>query len=154
VLVQVVTDNKNRTGPELRHLFEKQSGRMGTAGCVAWMFDRRGVIQVDAERIKEDDLLEKALEAGAVDVKRVEKTFEITTAPDEIEAVRSALEAQKVPVLEASAVMVPQSTVRVEGKDAAAVLRLIEALEEQDDVQAVYSNYDIPDEVLDAISAA
>src|SRR5262250_291413 len=73
VLVRVLTDNKNRTGPEVRHLFEKQSGRMGTAGCVAWMFDRRGVIQVDAERIKEDDLLEKALEAGADDVKKVEK---------------------------------------------------------------------------------
>ncbi|HTK92289.1 MAG TPA: YebC/PmpR family DNA-binding transcriptional regulator [Verrucomicrobiae bacterium] len=154
VLVQVVTDNKNRTGPELRHLFEKQSGRMGTSGCVAWMFDRRGLIQVDAERIKEDDLLEKALDAGADDVKKVEKAFEISTAPDEMEAVRSALETHGVPVLEASAVMIPQSTVRVEGKDAAAVLRLIEALEEQDDVQAVYSNYDIPDEVLDAISAA
>ena len=154
VLVQVVTDNKNRTGPELRHIFEKQSGRMGTSGCVAWMFDRRGLIQVDAERIKEDDLLEKALDAGADDVKKVEKAFEISTAPDEMEAVRSVLETQGVPVLEASAVMVPQSTVRVEGKDAAAVLRLIEALEEQDDVQAVYSNYDIPDEVLDAISAA
>jgi YebC/PmpR family DNA-binding regulatory protein len=154
VLVQVLTDNKNRTGPELRHIFEKQSGRMGTAGCVAWMFDRRGVIQVDAERIKEDDLLEKALDAGAIDVKRVEKAFEITAVPDEMEAVRSALEGQGVPVLEASAVMIPQSTVRVEGKDAAVVLRLIEALEEQDDVQAVYANYDIPDEVLDAISAA
>ena len=123
-------------------------------GCVAWMFDRRGVLQVDAERIKEDDLLEKALDAGAVDVKRVEKAFEITTAADEMEAVRSALEGQGVPVLEATAAMIPQSTVRVEGKDAAALLRLIEALEEQDDVQAVYSNYDIPDEVLDAISAA
>jgi YebC/PmpR family DNA-binding regulatory protein len=152
--VAVLTDNKNRTGPELRHIFEKQSGHMGTAGCVAWMFDRRGVIQVDAERIKEDDLLEKALDAGAIDVKRVEKAFEITASPDEMEAVRSALEGQGVPVLEASAVMIPQSTVRVEGKDAAVVLRLIEALEEQDDVQAVYANYDIPDEVLDAISAA
>ena len=101
VLVQVLTDNKNRTGPELRHTFEKNSGRMGTMGCVAWMFDRRGVVQVDAERIKEDDLLEKALDAGAVDVKRVEKAFEITTAADEMEAVRSALEGQGVPVLEA-----------------------------------------------------
>ena len=154
VLIQVLTDNKNRTGPELRHTFEKNSGRMGTMGCVAWMFDRRGVVQVDAERIKEDDLLEKALDAGAVDVKRVEKAFEITTAADEMEAVRSVLEGQGVPVLEAAAAMIPQSTVRVEGKDAAALLRLIEALEEQDDVQAVYSNYDIPDEVLDAISAA
>ena len=154
VLISVVTDNKNRTGPEIRHIFEKQSGRMGTAGCVAWMFDRRGVIQVDAEKSKEDEVLEQALEAGASDVRTVEKVFEITTTPDEMETVRQALEVKGIPVIEAQASMVPQSTVRVEGKDAAAVLRLIEALEEQDDVQAVYSNYDIPDEVFDAISAA
>ncbi len=154
ILLQALTDNKNRTGPEIRHAFEKHGGRMGTAGCVAWMFDRRGVIQVDAERVREDDVLETALDAGALDVKRVEKTFEITTAPDEMEQVREALERRGLPVHEASAAMLPQSTVRVEGKDAAAVLRLVEALEEQDDVQAVYSNYDIPDEVLDAISAA
>ena len=154
ILLQVLTDNKNRTGPELRRAFEKNGGRMGTAGCVAWMFDRRGVIEVDAERVTEDDLLEKALNAGAMDVKRVEKAFEITTAPDEMEPVREALERQGIPVLEAAVAMLPQSTVRVEGKEASVVLRLIEALEEQDDVQAAYSNYDIPDEVLDAISAA
>jgi YebC/PmpR family DNA-binding regulatory protein len=154
VLVRVLTDNKNRTAPEIRHIFEKNGGRMGTPGSVAWMFERRGVIQVDAEKIKEDDLLEKALEAGAVDVKQVEKVFEITTAPDEMEAVRQALERARVPVLEAQMGMVPQSTVKVGGKDAAAVLRLIEALEDQDDVQAVYSNYDIPEEVIHAISAA
>jgi YebC/PmpR family DNA-binding regulatory protein len=154
VLVRVLTDNKNRTGPEIRHVFEKQGGRMGTAGCVSWMFERRGVIQADALRIKEDDLLEKALDAGAADVKQVENVFEIATPPDEMEAVRQALERRGVPVLEAQVDMVPQSTVRVEGKDAAAVLRLIEALEEQDDVQSVHSNYDIADEVLDAISAA
>ena len=118
------------------------------------MFDRRGVIQVDGEKSKEDEVLEQALEAGATDVRTVEKVFEITTAPDEMESVRQSLEAKGLPVLEAQASMVPQSTVRVEGKDAAAVLRLIEALEDQDDVQAVYSNYDIPDEVFDAISAA
>jgi YebC/PmpR family DNA-binding regulatory protein len=154
VLVNVLTDNKNRTGPEIRHLFEKHGGRMGTAGGVAWMFARRGVILADAERITEDDLLEKALEAGATDVRPVEKTFEITTAAGEMEAVREALEKQGVPVLEAQATMLPQSTVKVEGKDAAAVLRLLEALEEQDDVQSVTANYDIADEVIDAISAA
>ena len=154
ILLQVLTDNKNRTGPELRRAFEKNGGRMGTAGCVAWMFERRGVIQVDADRLTEYDLLEKALDAGAMDVKRVEKAFEITTAPDEMEPVREALERQGIPVLEAAVAMLPQSTVRVEGKEASVVLRLIEALEEQDDVQAAYSNYDIPDEVLDAISAA
>jgi YebC/PmpR family DNA-binding regulatory protein len=154
VLLRVLTDNKNRTGPEIRRLFEKHAGHMGTAGCVAWMFERRGVIQVDAARVKEDELLEKALDAGATDVKQVEKTFEVTTAPDEIETVRQAMERQGIAVVEAQVDMVPQSTVRVEGKDAAAALRLIEALEEQDDVQSVYSNYDIADEVIDAISAA
>ena len=154
VLLRVLTDNKNRTGPEVRHLFEKHGGRMGTAGCVAWMFERRGLITVDAQRIKEDEVLEKALEAGAADVKAVEKVFEIATAPDEMESVRQTLESQSVPVVEAQIDMVPQSTVKVEGKDAAAVLRLIEALEEQDDVQSVYSNYDIADDVIEAISAA
>jgi YebC/PmpR family DNA-binding regulatory protein len=154
VLLRVLTDNKNRTGPELRHLLEKNGGHLGTAGCVAWMFERRGVIGVDATRVKEDDLLEKALEAGATDVKQVEKVFEVTTDPDAIEVVRQALERQGIAVLEAQVDMVPQATVRVEGKDAAAVLRLIEAIEEQDDVQSVYSNYDIADEVIDAVSAA
>ncbi len=154
VLVRVLTDNKNRTGPELRRIFERNSGHMGTAGCVAWMFERRGLIHADATRIKEDELLEKALEAGAADVRQVEKVFEIASAPDEMELVRQGLERAGVPVLEAEVDMVPQSTVRVEGKDAAAVLRLIEALEEQDDVQSVYSNYDIADEVIDAITAA
>jgi YebC/PmpR family DNA-binding regulatory protein len=154
VLLRVLTDNKNRTGPEVRHLFEKHGGRMGTAGCVAWMFERRGLITVDAQRIKEDEVLEKALEAGAADVKAIEKVFEIATAPDEMESVRQTLESQSVPVVEAQIDMVPQSTVKVEGKDAAAVLRLIEALEEQDDVQSVYSNYDIADDVIEAISAA
>jgi YebC/PmpR family DNA-binding regulatory protein len=154
VLVRVLTDNRNRTGPELRHIFERHSGHMGTAGCVAWMFERRGLIQADAQRIKEDELLEKALDAGAADVKQVDSTFEIATAPDDMETVRQGLERAGVPITEAEIDMVPQSTVRVEGKDAAAVLRLIEALEEQDDVQSVFSNYDIPDEVLEQISAA
>src|SRR5262249_39638600 len=125
-----------------------------TSNCVAWMFDRRGVIQVDGEKAKEDEVLEQALEAGATGVRTGGKSFEITTIPDEMGSGRPAPQAQGLPVLGAQASMVPQSTVRVEGKDAAAVLRLIEALEEQDDVQAVYSNYDIPDEVFDAISAA
>ncbi len=154
VMARVLTDNKNRTAPEVRHVFEKQGGRMGTSGCVAWMFERRGLIEVDADRIKEDELLEKALDAGALDVKRVEKVFEVAVPPDELEAVRQSLERGGVPVLEGRVDMVPQSTVKVDGKDAAAVLRLIEALEEQDDVQSVYSNYDIADEVLDAITAA
>jgi len=154
VMVRIVTDNRNRTAPEIRHIFEKHGGHMGASGAVAWMFERRGIIQVDAEKIAEDDLLAKALDAGATDMRRVEKAFEITTGPAEMEAVRGALEKAGAPVLEAEVTWVPQSTVRVEGKEAPAVLRLIEALEESDDVQSVYANYDIPDEVIEAISAA
>ena len=154
VMVRVLTDNKNRTAPEIRHVFEKNGGNLGQVGCVAWMFERKGVIQVDAERIGEDELLGLALDAGAADMRRVEKVYEITTTPDEMESVRRALEERKVPVLEAEVSMVPLSTVRAEGKDAQAVLRLIDAVEELDDVQAVYANYDIPDEIIDAITAA
>jgi YebC/PmpR family DNA-binding regulatory protein len=154
VLVRVVTDNRNRTAPELRHMFEKHGGNLGAAGAVAWMFERKGLIQIDAEKISEDDLLGRALDAGATDMRRVEKVFEITTAPAEMDAVRGALEKSGVPVQEADVSFVPQSTVRVEGKDAAGVVKLIEALEELDDVQTVYANYDIPDDVLEAISAA
>ena len=154
LMVRVLTDNKNRTAPEIRHVFEKNGGNLGQVGCVAWMFERKGVIQVDAERIGEDELLGPVLDAGASDMRRVEKVYEITTTPDEMESVRRALEGRKVPVLEAEVSMVPLSTVRAEGKEAQAVLRLVEALEEQDDVQAVYANYDIPDEIIDAITAA
>jgi YebC/PmpR family DNA-binding regulatory protein len=154
VMVHVLTDNRNRTGPEIRHTFEKFGGNMGSSGAVAWMFERKGIIQVDAEKISEDTLLDKALEAGATDLRRVEKAFEITTAPAEMDAVREALARAGVPILEAQVTHVPQSTVRVEGKDATSVVKLIEALEDLDDVQSVYANYDIPDEVLEAISAA
>jgi YebC/PmpR family DNA-binding regulatory protein len=154
IMVRVLTDNRNRTAPEIRHTFEKHGGNMGASGAVAWMFDRKGVIQVDADKVAEDDVLALALDAGAADMRRVEKVYEITTAPAEMDAVRTALEAARMPVLEGDVTFVPQSTVRVEGKDAPQVLRLIEALEELDDVQAVYANYDIPDEVIEAITAA
>jgi YebC/PmpR family DNA-binding regulatory protein len=154
IMIRVLTDNRNRTAPEIRHTFEKYGGNMGASGAVAWMFERKGIVLVDAGKIGEDDLMTRALEAGATDMRRVEKAFEITTAPAEMDTVRTALEAGRVPVLEAEVTFVPQSTVRVEGKDAPQVLRLIEALEELDDVQTVYANYDIPDEVIEAISAA
>jgi YebC/PmpR family DNA-binding regulatory protein len=154
VMIQVLTDNRNRTAPEIRHTFEKSGGNMGSSGAVAWMFDRKGIILVDADKIGEDDLMGKALDAGATDMRRTEKVFEITTAPAEMDAVRDALVKASVPILESQVTYVPQSTVRVEAPTAASVMRLIEALEELDDVQYVYANYDIPDEVLEAISAA
>ncbi|HEX5817084.1 MAG TPA: YebC/PmpR family DNA-binding transcriptional regulator [Methylomirabilota bacterium] len=154
VMIDVLTDNRNRTGPEIRHTFEKFGGNMGSSGAVAWMFERKGIITADAEKISEDELLDKALEAGATDLRRVEKAFEITTAPAQMDAVRDALAQARVPIVEAQVTYVPQSTVRVEGKEATSVVKLIEALEELDDVQSVYANYDIPDEILEAISAA
>ncbi|HET7342126.1 MAG TPA: YebC/PmpR family DNA-binding transcriptional regulator [Methylomirabilota bacterium] len=154
VMVQVLTDNRNRTAPEIRHTFEKGGGNMGASGAVAWMFERKGVILVDAEKIGEDDLMAKALDAGATDMRRAEKVFEITTGPAEMDGVRDALLKVGVPILEAQVTYVPQSTVRVEGPQATSLVRLIEALEDLDDVQHVYANYDIPDEVLEAISAA
>jgi YebC/PmpR family DNA-binding regulatory protein len=154
LMVQVLTDNRNRTAPEIRHTFEKGGGNMGASGAVAWMFERKGIVHVDADKIGEDDLMAKALDAGATDMRRAEKVFEITTAPAEMDAVRDALARASVPILEAQVTYVPQSTVRVEGQTATSVVRLIEALEDLDDVQHVYANYDIPDEVLEAISAA
>src|ERR1043165_9335684 len=107
VMVRVLTDNRNRTAPEIRHTFEKHGGNMGASGAVAWMFERRGIILVDAGKIAEDDLMGLALEAGATDMRRAEKAFEITTAPAEMDAVRGALEAARVPVLEAEVTFVP-----------------------------------------------
>src|SRR5262249_58700832 len=121
-LLGVLTDNKNRTGPEVRHIFEKFGGRMGTAGCVAWMFDRRGMISVDAVKVREDDLIENALEAGASDVRRVEKVFEVATPPDEMDAVRQALQGRGTPGIQAPVGMVPPATRRGGGQDPAAGL--------------------------------
>jgi YebC/PmpR family DNA-binding regulatory protein len=154
VMVKTLTDNKNRTAPEIRHAFEKHGGNLGTQGCVAWMFDRKGTIQVDASKISEDDLMALALDAGALDLRRVDKVFEIVTAPEDLESVRRSLEARSVSVGRAEITMMPLSTVKVEGKEAQQVLRLMEELEEHDDVQAVYANFDIPDEIIDAVSAA
>jgi YebC/PmpR family DNA-binding regulatory protein len=153
VMAHVMTSNRNRTAPEIRHTFEKFGGNMGASGSVAWMFERRGIIHVDGAA-PEDDILAVVLDAGATDMRRVEKTYEIVTGPAEMEAVRAALEKQRAPIQDAEVTFVPQSTVRVDGKDAASVLKLIEALEELDDVQSVHANYDIPDEIMEAISAA
>ena len=154
VLIQVMTSNRNRTAPEIRHAFEKFGGNMGASGAVAWMFERKGIIHVDAGAAAEDDVMAVVLDAGATDMRKIEKAYEIVTPPAEMEAVRGALEKSRVPVQDAEVTFVPQSTVRVEGKDASSVLKLIEALEELDDVQSVHANYDIPEELMEAISAA
>ena len=154
VMIKVLTDNKNRTAPEIRHTFTKFSGNLGEVGSVGWMFERKGIIHIEAARVDEDELLGLALDAGAADMRRADSLFEVTAAPQDLENVRRTLEGRGVPIQSAEVTYVPQSTIRLEGKDAQQVLRLVEGLEELDDVQTVYANFDIPDEVLEAQGAA
>jgi YebC/PmpR family DNA-binding regulatory protein len=154
VMVRVLTDNKNRTAPEVRHTFAKFGGNLAEVGSVGWVFERKGVIQVEGSRADEDDLFALALEAGAADMRRVDGVFEIATVPGDFETVRRALEERGVPIQSAEVTFVPQSTVRLDGKEAQQILRLVEGLEELDDVQHVYANFDIPDEVLETLGAA
>jgi YebC/PmpR family DNA-binding regulatory protein len=154
LMVKVLTDNKNRTAPEIRHAFTKFSGNLGEVGSVGWMFERKGLILVEASRVGEDDLFTLALEGGATDMRRADTLFEISTEPAQLESVRRALEEKGVPIQSAEVTYVPQSTIRLEGKEAQQVLRLVEGLEDLDDVQKVYANFDIPDEVLETLGAA
>jgi YebC/PmpR family DNA-binding regulatory protein len=154
LMVKVLTDNKNRTAPEIRHGFTKFGGNLGEVGSVGWMFERKGLILVEASRVAEDDLFTLALEGGATDMRRADNLFEVSTEPAQLESVRRALEEKGVPIQSAEVTYVPQSTIRLEGKEAQQVLRLVEGLEELDDVQKVYANFDIPDEVLETLGAA
>ena len=149
VLVEALTDNRNRTGQEVRHTFTKLGGNLGEQGSVAWQFDRKGVILIDrATAPDEDQLLEAALEAGAEDMTDEGDQWRVSTAPTALNEVRSKLEAAMVPVASAELTMVPQNTIPVEGGQARQVLNLIDALDELEDTQAVHANFDIPDEVL------
>jgi YebC/PmpR family DNA-binding regulatory protein len=143
VIVEAVTDNANRTVAEVRHKFSRGGGNLGAANSVAWMFDRKGQILLDGKALDEDTALEIALEAGAEDVANEDGQYVVTTDPASFHAVRTALEARGLKVTEAELAMVPRNTVHVEGKDAEAVLKLIESLEELDDVQKVWANFDI-----------
>ncbi|MFQ5804507.1 MAG: YebC/PmpR family DNA-binding transcriptional regulator [Candidatus Methylomirabilales bacterium] len=153
VFLEAVTDNRNRTTAEVRKIFSRLGGNLGEVGCVGWMFDKKGLIQVTAKGVDEEQLLAVALEAGAEDVRSEEQTFEVVTAPKNFGAVKTALEEAAFPIEQAEVTMVPQSTVRVEGKVAEQVLRLMDGLEEHDDVQQVYANFDIPEEIMAALSA-
>ena len=154
VLVDTLTDNKNRTVAEIRHLFARHGGSMGENGCVAWMFQRQGFLALDAASIDEDALLELVLEAGGDDVKTENDLYEILTSPEAFEDVRSSREAQGLTPEVAEVTMLPQSTVSIEGKQAEQVLRLMEALDDQDDVRRAYANFDIPDDVMAALAAS
>ncbi len=153
ILVDVLTDNKNRTVAEIRHLFAKHGGNLGETGCVAWMFARKGLITLNTNQIDEDTLLELVLEAGGDDIKTEADAYEIVTAPEAFEDVRSTLEQKGLTFDVAEVTMMPQNTVPVEGKQAEQVLRLMEALDDQDDVRKAHANFDISDEVMAALAS-
>ncbi|MFQ5449250.1 MAG: YebC/PmpR family DNA-binding transcriptional regulator [Nitrospinaceae bacterium] len=151
IFMEVVTDNKNRTVSEIRALLGKRGGNMGENGCVAWIFEQKGFISVPASEKGEDELLELALEAGAEDMKTVDGRYEIITAVENFEAVRKSLEDHGVKMETAELTRIPQNTVPIDEKHGKQLLRLMDALEDHDDIQKVYSNFDIPDEILAAI---
>jgi YebC/PmpR family DNA-binding regulatory protein len=153
VLVEALTDNRNRTAADVRHTFSKNDGNLGTSGAVAWLFERRGVVLVPVDGADEDELMLAAAEGGADDVSQDGSSFQITAAPESLSAVREAIEAAGFTVDSAELTMVPKTTVAVEDEAAAKkILRLMDALEENDDVQDVYSNFDIPERVLEAVA--
>jgi len=153
MLLEVLTDNKNRTVADVRHLFSKQNGNLGEAGCVSWMFEKKGLITIDKKGVDEDRLMEVALDAGALDVKDAGKDYDVTTPPNAYEEVKKKLEEAGFKSTYAEVTMVPQNTVRLSGKEAEQMLRLMEALEDSDDVQKVYANFDIADEEMERLSA-
>lgn len=150
VLVEALTDNRNRTASEVRAVFARHGGNLG-GGSVAWMFERQGTVTAAKGTLSEDDFLLAALEAGGDDVRTADEAFEVLTAPEATFKVRQALEARGLTVYSAEIRMQPRTTVRVEGKEAQQVLRLLDALEDLDDVQNVHANFDIPDEILQQV---
>jgi YebC/PmpR family DNA-binding regulatory protein len=153
LFVETLTDNRNRTSQDVRHAFTRNGGNLGESGSTAWMFSRKGSIQIEKDAAPDDEaLLETALEAGAEDLGDAESTWEITTDPGAFASVRDAIEAAGIPMLSAELTMLPQNTVPVEGGQAKQVLALLESLEELDDVQSVYANFDIPESVMAELS--
>ncbi len=150
LLMECLTDNKNRTVAEIRHILSKNSGSMGESGCVSWMFHKKGYIVVDKKNAAEDDLMAIALDAGAEDMKSdpEEPNYEIVTAPNDFEGVKKALSAKGVKFEVSEITMIPQTYIRLTGREAEQMVRLVDALEDNDDIQNVYANFDIPDEVM------
>jgi YebC/PmpR family DNA-binding regulatory protein len=153
VLVEIMTDNKNRAAADVRYIFSKGGGSLGEAGCVAWMFDKKGLIVFDQELVNEDEILEVALEAGADDVVASEDQFEVHTDLAAFESVKQAFDDQELRYTMAEITMLPKNTVEIDSESVAVqVLKLMEAIEDADDVQKVYANFDIPDKILQRIS--
>ena len=152
IMVQVLTDNKNRTVSEMRRLYTKHGGNLGENGCVAWMFDKKGQITVDRGSVDEDQLMMIALDGGAEDVREEDGLFEILMTPESFETVRDRLEREKIPMATAQIALVPKNTVTLDVHAAEQTLKLTEELEDHDDVQSVAANFDIPNELLEKAS--
>jgi len=152
VYVTALTDNKNRTAADVRYIFDRSGGKLGTDGSVSWMFERKGVIYVDAAGRDEDEIMTAAIEAGAEDVVPEGDAYEIRTDAADFMAVRSALEAAGITYTSAELTMIPKNTVALDESDARKTLRLLDALEDNDDIQEVYANFDIPDSVMEALA--
>jgi len=154
VMVEVMTDNKNRTVPEIRHIMAKNGGSLGESGCVSWIFEKKGYILVSKAKTSEDMVMTVALDAGAEDMRNdpEEENFEIITAPEDFAAVKGAVEKAGLPVESAEVTMLPKTYVVLDEKTAEQMVRLIDALEDNDDVQNVYANFDIPDNVAEKIN--
>lgn len=148
VFIEIMTDNKNRTVAEIRKTFTRHGGNMGEAGCVSWMFNKKGYIVVERSKADEDRLMSLVLDAGAEDMKSDNNNFEITTAPKDFEKVKEVLKQNNIEMSVSEITMVPQSYIKLDGKEAEQMLKLMEELEDHDDVQNVYANFDIPEEIM------
>ena len=152
VLVRTLTDNKNRTVSDIRRIFTKHGGNLGENGCVAWMFDMKGRIAFEKDTVDEEQVFDLVLDAGADDVVTEDSELVVITPPEEIEAVKAVLDEAGLKYETAEVTMIPQNSVKIEGKEAEHMIRLMEALEESDDVQNVYSNFDIPEELIESLT--
>ncbi len=152
IIVEVLTDNRNRSAAEVRNIFSKHGGSLAQPGAVAWVFERRGSIVVDAAKFTEDDVMTAAIDAGAEDVEQDGDQFEVLTQPADLAAVRDALAAAGIALESAELTMVPKNTVKLEENDARKTMKIMDALEDSDDVQEVFANFDIPDEILEALA--
>ena len=150
VFIESLTDNKNRAVADIRYIFSKNGGNLGENGCVAWMFDKKGYINIEKKSANEEKIMEIAIDAGAEDIREEENNIEIITSLEDFESVKEAIDDASIPYLDAEITMLPQTAAYLEGKEAEQMIRLMEALEDCDDVQKVYTNADIPDELVNS----
>ena len=152
ILVEVVTDNKNRATSEIRHIFSKYNGNLGAVGSVTWMFDRKGLIEIDKEKFDFDKIMDIAIESGAEDVSETNGIIQVYTAPEDFENVKTKLQDTGIQFINAQITKIPQSTISLDEKNASALFKLLEKLEANDDVQNVYSNFDVSDEIMEKLT--